>query len=145
MKKYFVVLLIFASMFFVSSPALAFPTLIPVECTGNAQVHDNPNTPDVVECTVCEPNQTERANCCCDLSSFQAMAFNVAQIILGISGSVALALFVYGGVLYITSRGESSKIQKATSVITSAVIGLAIILLAGVIVKFALRKITGIE
>lgn len=132
-------------MFFVASPALAFPTLIPPECTGNAPVHDNPNTPDQVECTVCEPNETDRTNCCCDLSSFQALAFNVAQIILGISGSVALALFVYGGVLYITSSGQEGKIQKATSVITYAVIGLAIILLAGVVVKFFLRKLTGIE
>lgn len=130
-------------MFF-ASPVFAFPTLVPEECLGGAQVHDNPNTQEK-ECAVCEANQEDRSKCCCDLSSFERLAFNVAQIILGISGSLALIMFVIGGILYITSGGQDAKIKKATDVLKYAVIGLAIILLSGVLVKFFLAKLMGIQ
>ena len=49
---------------------------------------------------------------------------------------IAVGLVIYGGFLYLTSAGDQNKIGKAMKVIQSALIGLAIILLAFVIVDF---------
>ena len=49
---------------------------------------------------------------------------------------IAVALVIYGGFLYTTSMGEEGKIKKAMAVIKAALIGLAIVLLAFVIVDF---------
>ncbi len=47
--------------------------------------------------------------------------------ILGLSGSIALLMFVYGGVVYLTAQGENERIQRAKSTLTWATVGLVII------------------
>lgn len=47
--------------------------------------------------------------------------------ILGLSGSVALLMFVYGGVVYLTAQGENERIQRAKSTLTWATVGLVVI------------------
>lgn len=47
--------------------------------------------------------------------------------ILGLSGSVALLMFVYGGTVYLTAQGENEKIQRAKNTIVWATVGLVVI------------------
>ena len=47
--------------------------------------------------------------------------------ILGLSGSVALLMFVYGGVVYLTAQGENERIQRAKTPLPWATVGLAVI------------------
>ena len=47
--------------------------------------------------------------------------------ILGLSGSIALLMFVYGGVVYLTAQGENERIQRAKNTLTWATVGLAVI------------------
>lgn len=47
--------------------------------------------------------------------------------ILGLSGSVALLMFIYGGVVYLTAQGENERIQRAKNTLTWATVGLAVI------------------
>ena len=47
--------------------------------------------------------------------------------ILGLSGSIALLMFVYGGVVYLTAQGESERIQRAKNTLIWATMGLAVI------------------
>lgn len=102
----------------VAAPAFAgLPSLVPEECTGNA------------------------VNC--NLDSIETLAGNLAAVILGISGSIALLMFVIGGFLYIFSGGNPERVTRATKILTSSVIGLALILAAGVIVKFVLQALQG--
>lgn len=54
---------------------------------------------------------------------------------LSIVGSFALLMFVYGGVLWLTSRGESKAITKGKDTLTWATLGLVIIFSAYVIVN----------
>lgn len=49
------------------------------------------------------------------------------QITLGFLGSLTLAVFFYGGYLWLTSAGNSEKVQQGTRTLTYAVIGLFII------------------
>lgn len=50
--------------------------------------------------------------------------------VITIAGIVSVAFLVYGGILYITSTGDPSKIKKAKDVIKYSLIGLAIVALA---------------
>ena len=134
MKKILTSLIVICLMFLVATPVFAFPSLIPAECIDDAPL---------AGCTKnCPLDKENRAGCCCDLSSIERTAVNVSQIILGVAGSIALVIFVIGGILYITSGGASEKVKKATSLLKGAVVGLAIILLAGLIIQTILTKLT---
>ena len=135
MKKILTSLVVFSLLFLVVTPVLAFPSLIPEECAGDAEL-------DPKKCKPCPLEQEDRKGCCCDLSSVERTAVNVSQIILGVTGSVVLLVFVLGGILYMTSGGAAEKVKKATTMIKTAVIGLAIILLAGIIIQTILLKLT---
>ena len=47
--------------------------------------------------------------------------------ILGLSGSIALLIFIYGGVVYLTAQGENERIQRAKNTLTWATVGLVVI------------------
>jgi hypothetical protein len=55
---------------------------------------------------------------------------------LGLLGIVATVLIIYAGFLWMTAGGDDSKAETARKIIFSAVIGLAIILMAFAITKF---------
>ena len=64
---------------------------------------------------------------------------NITTIInffLGLLGLIAVAFLIYAGVLMVTAGGQEEQIGKAKKVITYAVIGIVIILLAYTIVQF---------
>ena len=65
--------------------------------------------------------------------------------VIGISGAVSLIFIVIGAVGYITSSGDSSKLQKAKNTLTYALIGLAIVVLSAVITAFVSNLIRDAE
>lgn len=67
-------------------------------------------------------------------------AFNWAYTVAGL---VAVVFIIKGGVEYAISRGDPSKIQKATREIIYAVIGLIIVLMAAVITTFVINATSG--
>ncbi len=67
---------------------------------------------------------------------------NVIKGVLSIIGSIALLMFIYGGILWITSMGEPKKIQQGKDIITWCVLGLAIIAGAYVLVDAIINGLT---
>lgn len=76
------------------------------------------------------------------LGSFLDLAQNVIKYILGISGSLALLVFIYGGFLWLTSGGEQKRIQQGMDTLTHGAIGLAIVFGSWVIVNFVVIALT---
>ena len=58
------------------------------------------------------------------------------QWVIGIAGVIATIFIVGGGIMYITSAGDSAKLQKAKNMIFYSLIGLIIVALAEVISGF---------
>lgn len=56
--------------------------------------------------------------------------------LLAIIGTTSTVFIVFGGISYSTSAGSTEKIKKAKTIITNALIGLAIVLLAELITSF---------
>ncbi len=67
--------------------------------------------------------------------SFQTILGRVIKIILGISGSLALASIMYGGFLWLTSGGSVETITKARNIIVWAALGLVVIFASYAIVS----------
>ncbi len=66
----------------------------------------------------------------------------VIKAILGISGVVALLMFVWGGFLWLTSAGEIDKVKKGKQTLTWAVIGLVVIFTAYILVTALIGMLT---
>jgi len=66
---------------------------------------------------------------------------NVIRIALGFLGLVAVIIVIYGGALWMMSKGDPAKIAKAQSILVNAGIGLAIILSALIITQFVLNAL----
>jgi hypothetical protein len=64
----------------------------------------------------------------------------IINVISAIAGAVAVIMIVLAGMRYITSGGESSKIAGAKSAIIYAIVGLVVVALSQVIVRFVLNK-----
>lgn len=83
------------------------------------------------------PSCTADGNC--QLNDVVNTGISVVQFILGISGSVALLMFIYGGFLWVTSAGNSEKVNQGKSAVTNAVIGLVIVFVSYTAVVYGLQ------
>lgn len=86
-----------------------------------------------------------RAQGLCSLSQVTQLAVNFIILILGISGSVALLMFVYGGFNWVFAQGRSEYIQTGKDTMKHAVIGLAIIFGAYAMVNLIIAILGGID
>lgn len=73
----------------------------------------------------------------CGLPQLVEVGINLARIILALSGSLALIMFIYGGFMWLTAAGSSERVDKGKKILIGAVIGLIIIFGAVTIVNFA--------
>ena len=79
----------------------------------------------------------------CTLNDFGALLARIATIILGVSGSLALLFFVYGGFVWLISEGNKEKVQKGKNILLAAVFGMVIIFAAYLMVEFTIQALTG--
>ncbi len=71
------------------------------------------------------------------------LAARVINILLGVVGIAALVVFVYGGVQYMFSGGNSQKVQSAKDTIVYATLGIAIILASRSLLQFIMKAVIG--
>ncbi len=65
-------------------------------------------------------------------------AVRITRNILGVLGILALIIILYGGFVYMTSRGDMQKVELAKKILLNATIGLVIIMMAFAIVSWIL-------
>lgn len=65
----------------------------------------------------------------------------IVNFVLILVGILALAFLVYGGFLYITSRGDEDQVATAKSIIVNAVIGIIVIGVAAALVNFVVNAL----
>ncbi len=66
----------------------------------------------------------------------------ISNIVL-VLGLVAVVVIIIGGLLYMTSAGDSNKVKKAKDTILYGIIGLVICALAYAIVNFVIGNLLG--
>jgi len=133
---------LFAPLFLSTAPALA--ASCPAAAAGSADVCNavcngatnlNLTTPTTnTDCTKNAPDQT---------GGFQKILTEIINIFSIIVGVIAVIMIIFGGFKYITSGGKEEGVKGAKNTILYALIGLIIVALAQIIVKFVLSKATG--
>lgn len=83
-------------------------------------------------------NETIETN---SLSGFMQVAIAISKWILGIVGSVALLMFVYGGIMFLISGGSSERVEKGKQIIIGSVIGLVIVFASYTIIGFVFHSL----
>ncbi len=71
-----------------------------------------------------------------DLSSIGGLITDLLPSIFTLAGMVALLFLIWGGIRYMTARGDPKAVDSARGIITSAIIGLIIVLLSAVLFYF---------
>lgn len=120
--------------------ALMLPLAIPV--TVAAQGIDNGL------CSGADLKVTGSSNCDPQASTAQAESkvdqiittvINIFSLVVGV---ISVIMIIIGGLKYITSGGDSGNVSGAKNTILYAIIGLVVVALAQVIVKFVLGQVT---
>lgn len=84
------------------------------------------------------PNPLGTAN-----TDINTLIGTIINAILGIVGSLALAMFIYGGFTWMTAAGASEKVQKGKDIVIWATIGLIVIFSSYALVYFVLHNVIG--
>jgi len=78
-----------------------------------------------------------------DIDTPQALIGRVINSILGVVGSLALLMFVYGGLTWMTSSGNSEKVKKGRDILIWSAIGLVIIFASYGLVRVLILEVKG--
>ena len=85
-----------------------------------------------------DPNKTDDPK---DDPSPQALIGKIINAALGIVGSLALVMFIYGGFMWMMAGGNAERVQKGKDTLVWAALGLVIIFSSYALVRFVLKAI----
>ena len=108
------------------SGLLAAPQVMAYRCINGSEMSDLGSCPEHSDSAIKDKN----------LSNTLTNGINLA---IGVIGFIAVVMIIYGGFMYTTSAGDSSKVTKAKNVIMYGIVGLVVALLAFAIVNFVLN------
>ena len=110
-----------------------YPSLAYAACPGTT-------TKEQIQCGANDAAGKKGGNPEADVNATIKTIINLLSVIVGI---VAVVMLIIGGFRYITSGGAAEKVTSAKNTIIYALIGLVIVALAQVIVRFVLSNVTG--
>jgi cytochrome bd-type quinol oxidase subunit 2 len=122
---------------------LAAPMAIPATALAVEPEQINKN---ICEGVKLEINSTD-GGATCEGTGTNTLSEKIEQIInilSAIIGAVAVFMIIYAGFRYITSGGSEKGIETAKKTIMYALIGLVIVALAQLIVRFVVRSASGV-
>ncbi len=76
-----------------------------------------------------------------ETSDIKVIIGNTIQVIMGIVGSITFVVFLYGGFLWLTSAGNSEKIQKGLQAMLWAGIGIIVVFSSYAIITLILTTL----
>jgi len=86
-----------------------------------------------------QSNATKLTNPLGTETSPQVMIGKVIQAALGIVGSIALAMFIYGGFVWMMAAGNAEAVTKGKNILIWATLGLIVIFTAYALVQFVFK------
>jgi hypothetical protein len=76
-----------------------------------------------------------------EVTTDSGLVSNILRIVFGIAGALALLMVILAGFKYITSAGDPQSVAKAKNTLIYSIIGLAVCILAEVIVSFVVGQL----
>ncbi len=78
---------------------------------------------------------------CAGSSNVDNIVATVVNILSVIVGVVAVIMIIVGGIKFVVSQGEANNVSSARNTILYAIVGLVIVFLAQIIVRFVLNRL----
>lgn len=75
------------------------------------------------------------------VKSPQGFVGKIINAVMGVVGSLALLMLIFGGLTWMTAGGSQEKVKKGVDIIIWSTLGLAVIFLSYVLVKFLLDNV----
>lgn len=121
---------------------MALPFAMPVAVHAQASIDENLSCGANLDFssasgTDCEANADEIAG-----DRVNSIVTNVINILSLVVGVAAVIMIMIGGMRYITSNGDSGQVGNAKNTILYAIVGLIVVALAQIIVRFVVNKAT---
>jgi TRAP-type C4-dicarboxylate transport system permease small subunit len=69
-------------------------------------------------------------------NSIPELAGLIINVVLGLTGSVALIMFIYGGLLWMLSGGNADRVKQGRDTFIWSILGLVVIFSSYILVKF---------
>lgn len=85
------------------------------------------------ECTKNESQPT-------DIAGEDGVLKTITNVLLFLIGAVSVIMIIYGGIQYVTSSGDSTRVQNAKNTILYSVVGLIVAILAFAVVNFVITS-----
>ena len=85
------------------------------------------------ECNLPEPEKDDK--------TLMETVSQILNVVIGVVGVVAVAVIIIGGIYFVISQGDASKVTRARNTILYGVVGLIVALLAFAIVNFVLSSV----
>ena len=79
-----------------------------------------------------------------NITTPQQLIGKVISAVLGIVGSLALLMFIFGGLIWMTAAGNEKKVTQGRDILMWAAIGLIVIFISYAAVRFLLREVLGV-
>ena len=77
-----------------------------------------------------------------DGTTIYSLIGRLIKFLLGLSGSVALLMFVWGGFQYLWSAGDDNKVKMGKKTISNAALGLVIIFSSYMLISTLIKALT---
>ena len=121
-----------------------------IACLSLANLFITPATPTYADYNICAdpnvPDSVKKAQACSNVDAngdIAGVVTGILNAIIGVASIVAVIFIIIGGINYMTSAGDSSKVEKGKKTIIYAAIGLIICALAFAIVNWVVGSALG--
>ena len=117
--------------------------LLAIACLSFASLFIAPASPTYAAYDICHdpnvlPAAKTAAQCGNSSDSLSTIVVEILKVVIGAAGVVAVIFIIIGGINYMTSAGDASKVEKGKKTILYATIGLVICALAFAIVNWVI-------
>ncbi len=85
------------------------------------------------------PDKCIQSSTGCDACDIILIFTNISSIIAGLLGSIALLMFIVGGLFWILSNGNEQHIETGKKILAGTITGLAIVMFAWILVNYIVR------
>ena len=77
-------------------------------------------------------------------ADLEESVIKMIQWLLGLMGLMGVIMVIYGGFMWMTAGGSEEKISKAKKIISAAIIGMVVVMLAWAIVSFSMNTLVNV-
>lgn len=78
----------------------------------------------------------------CTINDMLLVLVNVTKLMLALMGTAAFLMFVYGGVVFLTSAGNQERVTMGRRILTNAVLGILVILVSWTVINFVVAALS---